>query len=268
MKTRRPKPPAAKKQAVANRRRKSLAGLMPLEPRVMYDAAGAHTAASHLVLDPHHTDTAHAASTTSASPSPIHAASSQAVTSTPAAAANGPNLTSSNGGQGTVYVVPSPPQLIDTGFSITDTGTNQITEATVEFVNTFIAGDVFAFNNSANNDSTANGSTVNKETFSDGKTINGTYNAATGILTLTGTASSRASRRSFPLIGSDYNPTALPHRSSTRTGSVAISSRLIRPCSISMIEARSHEASVLIRSKLRSTKGRRDRQCRPPAATQ
>ena len=29
------------------RRRQSLAGLMPLEPRVMYDAAGAHTAASH-----------------------------------------------------------------------------------------------------------------------------------------------------------------------------------------------------------------------------
>jgi hypothetical protein len=30
-----------------------------LEPRVMYDAAGAHTAASHVVLDPHHNDPSH-----------------------------------------------------------------------------------------------------------------------------------------------------------------------------------------------------------------
>ena len=58
------------------RRRQSLAGLMPLEPRVMYDAAGAHTAASHIVLDPHHNDPAHVTSTTNASQAgaPIHAA--------------------------------------------------------------------------------------------------------------------------------------------------------------------------------------------------
>jgi hypothetical protein len=57
MKTGRTKPPAGKKQGVAKRKRQSLAGLMPLEPRVMYDAAGAHTAASHMVIDPHHNDT-------------------------------------------------------------------------------------------------------------------------------------------------------------------------------------------------------------------
>ena len=65
MKTRGTKPPAAKKQGVAKRKRQSLAGLMPLEPRVMYDAAGVHTATSHLVdphlIDPHHTDAVQAA---------------------------------------------------------------------------------------------------------------------------------------------------------------------------------------------------------------
>ena len=66
MKTRRTKPPAGKKQGVAKRKRQSLAGLMPLEPRVMYDAAGAHTAASHMVIDPHHNDPTHATSATSA----------------------------------------------------------------------------------------------------------------------------------------------------------------------------------------------------------
>ena len=59
MKMRRTKAPAGKKQGVAKRKRQSLAGLMPLEPRVMYDAAGAHTAASHMVLDPHHNDPSH-----------------------------------------------------------------------------------------------------------------------------------------------------------------------------------------------------------------
>jgi hypothetical protein len=59
MKTRGTKPPAGKKQGAAKRKRQSLAGLMPLEPRVMYDAAGAHTAASHVVLDPHHNDPSH-----------------------------------------------------------------------------------------------------------------------------------------------------------------------------------------------------------------
>jgi hypothetical protein len=60
----------------AKRRRKSLAGLMPLEPRVMYDAAGAHTAASHMVLDPHHNDPGHVTSTTNSSQAgaPTHAA--------------------------------------------------------------------------------------------------------------------------------------------------------------------------------------------------
>jgi hypothetical protein len=59
MKMRRTKAPAGKKQGAAKRKRQSLAGLMPLEPRVMYDAAGVHTAASHMVLDPHHNDPSH-----------------------------------------------------------------------------------------------------------------------------------------------------------------------------------------------------------------
>lgn len=82
MKTGRTKPPAGKKQGVAKRKRQSLAGLMPLEPRVMYDAAGAHTAASHMVLDPHHNDTTHAASATDAT----HAASAAAPTHAASAA--------------------------------------------------------------------------------------------------------------------------------------------------------------------------------------
>ncbi|MBV8427641.1 MAG: hypothetical protein JOZ88_10405, partial [Hyphomicrobiales bacterium] len=114
MKTRRPKTPSAgKKQTAGKRQRKSLPGLMPLEPRVMYDAAGAHTAASHLVLDPHHTDPIHAAAsahvmdtshaaaasapaaapvTTHAAkpsppPTPIHDVASQAAPPTPSTAA-------------------------------------------------------------------------------------------------------------------------------------------------------------------------------------
>jgi hypothetical protein len=97
MKTRRTKPPAAKKQAATKRKRQSLAGLMPLEPRVMYDAAGAHTAASHLVLDPHHNDPTQATSATSATnaadtthaasaASPTHATS--AIAPTPVAPSN------------------------------------------------------------------------------------------------------------------------------------------------------------------------------------
>ena len=83
MKIRRPKRTlAGKKQGVAKRKRKSLAGLMPLEPRVMYDAAGVHTATSHLVdphlIDPHHTDAIQAAATahvadTSHAAAPAHA---------------------------------------------------------------------------------------------------------------------------------------------------------------------------------------------------
>ena len=83
MKIRRPKRTlAGKKQGVAKRKRKSLAGLMPLEPRVMYDAAGVHTATSHLVdphlIDPHHTDAIQAAATahvtdTSHASAPAHA---------------------------------------------------------------------------------------------------------------------------------------------------------------------------------------------------
>ena len=89
MKTRRPKAtPAGKKQGVAKRKRKSLAGLMPLEPRVMYDAAGAHTAASHLI-DPHHADPIHAAATghvadTSPAAAPAHAPVTPPVTTHPA----------------------------------------------------------------------------------------------------------------------------------------------------------------------------------------
>jgi hypothetical protein len=72
MKIRRPKRTlAGKKQGVAKRKRKSLAGLMPLEPRVMYDAAGVHSATSHLVdphlIDLHHTDAVQAAATPNAS---------------------------------------------------------------------------------------------------------------------------------------------------------------------------------------------------------
>ncbi|MBV9975741.1 MAG: hypothetical protein JO105_10150, partial [Hyphomicrobiales bacterium] len=138
MKTRRPKPPAAKKQAAANRRRKSLAGLMPLEPRVMYDAAGAHTAASHLVLDPHHTDTSHSASTTSA---PAHAASaSPSLTPTPTHTSPQPTLvtpTTGTGNQiiatgGNTYAGGAAPVLIVTGATIEDGNDQFLTELFIQ----------------------------------------------------------------------------------------------------------------------------------------
>ncbi|MBW0002241.1 MAG: hypothetical protein JO216_02035, partial [Hyphomicrobiales bacterium] len=95
MKTGRRKPPAGTKQGVAKRKRQSLPGLMPLEPRVMYDAAGAHTAASHLVLDPHHSDVTHVADTTHTSQAgaPTHAADAS-TPSTPAPAVISPSTSS------------------------------------------------------------------------------------------------------------------------------------------------------------------------------
>jgi len=191
VKTGRRKPPTGTKQGVAKRKRQSLPGLMPLEPRVMYDAAGAHTAASHLVLDPHHTDTTHAASTTSA---PTHAAStaspSPMVTSTHAASSHPqPALVppSNTTGEifvqgGNTYAGGSGPTLVLQSASINDPNDQFITEVFVQ-ENNPINGDVLAFNNGPNAGGLA-GSGTNKEIFADGTVI--TFNGSEFLPTNTG----------------------------------------------------------------------------------
>ncbi len=162
MKTRGTKPPAAKKQGVAKRKRQSLAGLMPLEPRVMYDAAGAHTAASHMVLDPHHNDTTHAASATSASPTPVHVNPALV----PPTTGTGNEIFVSGGN---TFAGGSAPALVLKSANITDGNDQVITEVFVQ-ENNPINGDAVAFNNGSNAGGLA-GSGTNKEIFTDGVTI-------------------------------------------------------------------------------------------------
>jgi hypothetical protein len=203
MKTRGTKPPAGKKQGAAKRKRQSLAGLMPLEPRVMYDAAGAHTAASHMVLDPHHNDPGHVTSTTNSSQAgaPTHAADAGLVkpVSPPPAPAFLPPTPNQSGdgiffsGVTNTAVGANNPVVIDSGISITSAGDNQFKEVIVQVTNNGLATDVLAFNNGFNAGGLA-GSTTNNEIFADGGRITATFfSGGTGVngveLDLTGTAS-------------------------------------------------------------------------------
>ncbi|MBV9113111.1 MAG: hypothetical protein JOY67_09845, partial [Hyphomicrobiales bacterium] len=187
----------------------------------MYDAAGAHTAASHFVLDPHHNDTTHAASTTSAQPAaaPTHApdGGTTAVSSTPIHAASTTSTslspsptpihaaflppTPNQGGNDQVnfsgvtntFVGGNPPVVIDSGITISPAGDNQLKEVIIQVTNNGLSSDLLAFNNGPNAGGLA-GSGANKEIFADGSVITASFLAGgsgtNGVqLTLTGNAS-------------------------------------------------------------------------------
>jgi hypothetical protein len=66
------------------------------------------------------------------------------------------------------------PMLVDATVTVADADTNPVTTAKVAITSGMVAGDTLAFNNGRNT-----------KTFADGSTITGTYNANTGVLTLT-----------------------------------------------------------------------------------
>ncbi len=109
----------------------------------MYDAAGAHTAASHIVLDPHHNDPTHVTSTTNSSQAgaPTHAADAglvKPVSPPPAPAFQTPTPNNANSvvnfsGVTNTFAGGSTPAVIDAGLQISNpSGDNQFSEAIVQ----------------------------------------------------------------------------------------------------------------------------------------